>query len=135
MRTYIRKYVDISQPVDLTKLKGWERVITSFRYKWSQLGITSQYKEKQENKIYETRMKQIEELKGVLLYKLNQELTKKSTKVKKIRITIARAYEKILEETLSSVDFIAYDIKIIEENRDFFLAFPELPIMLEVSRK
>ena len=80
------------------------------------------------------RMKDIEDLKTLLLHLIQKNLVNNKD-VKSIRLLVPRYFKDVLDETLQSVDFLAFDIKVIKENKDFLLAFPDMKILLEVKLK
>lgn len=133
MRVNVRRKVDISRTVELTELPPVERILTAIRYKYSTSRLHKSKAEKEANKLLRIRMKRMEDLKQVLLYHFNNRLYNDRS-VKMIEITIDRSFEDIVEETIGSSDFISYKIKMLKENRDILTAFPDLPIVLEVSR-
>ena len=134
MRTLIKRKVKITEDLDLSKLDGFERVKCAVRYRWNNSTFKKSLDEKNDNKALELLMKRKEELKGILLYQFRAILIE-NNKVRVATISVDRCYEEILDDTLNMTDFIGYEIKRLKENKDYLLAFPDLPILLEVRKR
>ncbi|MNN11607.1 hypothetical protein D3C81_1245720 [compost metagenome] len=133
MRVFVREKIDIDKEIDLDVLKPLERIVVATRSAISKTSIFRDYKQKELDRELVHRMKTIEDLKLVLLYHLDRKLS--SDNIKCAYIDVDRRYDEYLDETLNSIDFMSYDIKIMEENSDYLVAFPDLPILLKVGRK
>lgn len=135
MRTLIRYKIDVSCNPDLTQLSYLEAISVSFRYKFSRFKPVIKRENKLRNKALQERMERIETLKKIALYKIGKKLNDEDSIYNKISFFVSRGEKDILDSTFKSSDFIAYEIKIIPENKDFLLSFPSLPIKIEVRRK
>lgn len=137
MRYLMRELVDIENPsLDINHLKGWEKIKTAFRFSMTKTVMYKKMQEKSEGEFLKRQMDRKEELKNILLYNFNLQLNKKSSsRIDYIKLSIPRQFEDILDDTISSVDFLSYTISRIKENKDFLLSFPDMPIMLKVSKR
>lgn len=135
MRVLIRKEVDLDKNPNLSDLKPVERVTTAIRFWTSKMSMVEKRKNKDLNKEAMARREMMDDLKLVILYLINKKLPKDDNSVKATEIEIARTFNPVLKDTIKSADFLAYSIKKIEENADYLVAFPELPIILEVRRR
>lgn len=134
MRTLIKRVVDLDKEPELSELKPLDRVKTAIRFKYRQSAIYRNKLEKTQNELLRQRMKDIEDLKTLLLHLIQKDLVNNKN-VKSVRLLVPRYFKDVLDETLQSVDFLAFDIKVIKENKDFLLAFPDMKILLEVKLK
>ena len=89
-------------------------------------------KDADENAKLAKRMKRIDDLKSVLLRTLDRNFKKD---VLSMRISVDRGFEDVIDDVLDSVDFICYDVKQLTVNSDYLVAFPNTPIMLEITRR
>lgn len=135
MRVLVRKQVDLDKNPNLSDLKPIERVTTSIGYWISKMSMVQKRKNKDLNKEAMARREMMDDLKLVILYLINKKLPKDDNSVKATEIEIARTFNPVLKDTIKSADFLAYSIKKIEEDQDYLVAFPELPIILEVRRR
>lgn len=134
LRSLVKTKIKITDDLDLSKIDGFEKVKCAVRYRWKNSRFKKSMDEKNDNKALELLMKRKEELKGVLLYQFRSTLVNNS-KVKMVTISVDRCYDEILDDTLNMTDFIGYEIRRIKEDSDYLLAFPDLPILLEVKKK
>ena len=133
MRTLIRKVVDVDDPlIDITKLKGFERIKASIIFKYHNSNLYLKKKDADENAKLAKQMKRIDDLKSVLLRTLDRNFKKD---VLSMRISVDRGFEDVIDDVLDSVDFICYDVKQLTVNSDYLVAFPNTPIMLEITRR
>lgn len=135
MRTYIRSKVDLDRPVQLDKLSPWERITTSFRLKFTQSRLYQGMLDKELEKEKKLRLQRIDDLKNMLLSRIDTELRRKSDRVERITIQITRGFDDIIDDVITSVDFYSFEINKRYVNPDFLLSFPELPILLDVRRR
>ena len=129
----MRSEIDISKNPDLSKIKGFERITTAIRYKFSQSKLYLGMKNKQEDRIKQERIMTREKIRNVLLHRLSHEFNK--TDVETVEISISREFESYLDDVLNSMDFYSYDIERSEENPDYLVAFPNMDIKLICRRK
>ncbi|VYU45150.1 hypothetical protein [Clostridium paraputrificum] len=135
MRTYIRSKVDLDRPIQLEKLSPWERITTSFRLKFTQSRLYQGMLDKELEKEKKIRLQRIDDLKSMLLTRIDTELRQKSDRVERITIQVARGFDDIIDDVITSVDFYSFELSKRYVNPDFLLSFPELPILLDVKRR
>lgn len=134
MRALIKRIVDLDKDPELSELKPLDRVKTAIRYKYRQTPFYRNKLEKTQNELLRERMKEIEELKTLLLHLIQKNIVEKEN-VESIQILVPREFKPVLNETIESVDFLAFSIEVKKENKDFLLAFPDMDILLEVKLK
>lgn len=134
MRAFVREKIDLSKEIDISKLNKIDSLKVSIRYAFSKSSFAKRQRQKLENEILEERMRRINDLRKITLYRVNKILAQDS-KYNKVSVLIDRSNEDILHETLDSSDFISYNIEYVKENPDFLLSFPNLPIKVIFSRR
>lgn len=134
MRAFVREKIDLSKEIDISKLNKIDSLKVSIRYAFSKSSFAKRQRQKLENEILEERMRRINDLRKITLYRVNKILAQDS-KYNKVSVLIDRSNEDILHETLDSSDFISYNIEYVKESPDFLLSFPNLPIKVIFSRR
>lgn len=141
MKIKIRDELNVDEPINLRRLTPRIKLYAGFMVKihesrWYQTG-----RNKKEEQDYAKQVQQDERLKNALLAVLYRELVdnktlydKKDT-CKEITVSIDSKYQKSLDRILKQKDFIMYDIKRVEEQPDIRKAFPDMAIILQVSKK
>lgn len=135
MRTFIRNKVDLDKPVKLEELKPLTRIATSIRYRYLNSKLYLGVKDKEENQKLLERTQKIEEVKNIILSRIDKTLNRKDNYCLRVDIAINRGFEDVIDDVLYSVDFIAYTIDRKEEDEDFLRSFPETPILISVRKK
>ena len=135
MRALLRTEVDVTKSPDLSELGAFESVVTSIRAKYYESDLNQKHLKKEATKRLSERMKTIDELKRVIIARINKRLKNDNSGYKSMTLLIDRSSEDFIEDTLNSSDFSAYNIEIIEENSDYLTSFPDLPIKVEISRR
>lgn len=132
MRSLVRTKVALDN-LDLSKLHGLNKIKTAIRYSINETDFMKKKREKESSKALTERMRSIENLKSVMLYQLGSTLENdKGVSVTEIRLSIDRGFDSILDDVINSSDFLPYDIERVEENSDYLISFPDIPIVLEV---
>lgn len=128
MRLKMRREVNLddlaNKPVELEELPILERINVGFRV-WAR--NTSAYKyfaESSQNKEFRARMTLIDEVKEVILFRLNSELKGKRV----VELCVDRAYINVIDDILSSAEFLSFKVTRIYENRDLVISFPNMPM-------
>ena len=134
MRVEVRRVLDLDKPIKVEELKPLERIIVAFRVRYRSSKLYKGKIERETRIKEEKEMKLKENVKSMILYRI-QNSFKDKPNVKSIVLELSREYEDILDDILSSVDFMSLNMKVIPEKPDFLLSFPNLPILLEVSLK
>lgn len=152
MRVKIKEIIDISKPINLRTMSPRDKIITALRCAVVNSNIFLNGKRKREQEAHRKRLEREDYLKDVLLTKVYQSLIK-NNEIKegdlneKVYITVNSSYKDVLfdefdesgnllhKSVLKQSDFAQYNIKFVEEETDLRIAFPEMPFMLEFSRK
>lgn len=141
MKIKIRDELNVDKPINLRRLTPRIKLYAGFMVKihesrWYQTG-----RHKKEEQDYAKLVQQDERLKNALLAVLyrelvdNKTLSDKKDTCKEITVSIDSKYQKSLDRILKQKDFIMYDIKRVEEQPDIRKAFPDMAIILQVSKK
>ena len=143
MRVFMRYSVNIDKPVELHELKPIQRIITGIRYQVRELDLYKKHMEKKREQEFIAKMQREEKLKDVLnAYIYNDLVKNKNPEIRKRRkiasvlgLSIDRSFEDILDDVITSKDFISFNIVRVPETKDMLLANPSLPIRLRISKK
>lgn len=141
MKIKIRDELNVDEPINLRRLTPRIKLYAGFMVKihesrWYQTG-----RRKKEEQDYAKQVQKDERLKNALLAVLyrelvdNKTLSDKKDTCKEITVSIDSKYQKSLDRILKQKDFIMYDIKRVEEQPDIRKAFPDMAIILQVSKK
>lgn len=132
MRSLVRTKVALDN-LDLSKLHGLSKIKAAIRYSINETDLMKKKREKESSKALTERMRSIENLKSVMLYQIGSTLENdKGVSVTEIRLSVDRGFDSILDDVINSSDFLPYDIERVEENSDYLISFPDIPIVLEV---
>lgn len=134
MRALMRREVNLddleNKPPDMDEIKGVDKLITIFRMACRDTTIYKMMHEKTENKELKKRLQMIDEVKEVILIKLNAELKNKRI----VDLCIARKHLDIIDDIFSAPEFISYKIDRIPENYDILLSFGDaIPLRFRVE--
>lgn len=128
MRVKMRREVNLNdlenKPVEISELKPIERIVVGFRMWGRSNPIYKALNEKNSNAAMKKRMLLIDNVKEVLLIKLNKELKGKSV----VEFNISRSYLDIIDDVFSSSEFLSFKITRIPENHDILLSFSDMPM-------
>ncbi|MFQ9249532.1 MAG: hypothetical protein ACLR3R_20000 [Clostridium paraputrificum] len=128
MRVKMRREVNLNdlenKPVEISELKPIERIAVGFRMWGRNSSIYKALNEKNSNAAMKKRMMLIDNVKEVLLLKLNKELKGKSV----VEFNISRIYLDIIDDVFSSSEFLSFKITRIPENSDILLSFTDMPM-------
>lgn len=141
MKIKIRDELNVDAPVNLRRLQPRMKLYAGFMVKihesrWYQTG-----KHKKEEQEYARQLQQDEKLKDALLATLYRELVSNNTLEERndvctsIILGIDSKHDKSLKRILKQKDFIMYDIQRVEEQPDLRKAFPDMQILIRVSKK
>lgn len=141
MKIKIRDELDVDSPVNLRRLSPKMKLYAGFMVKIHESRWYQTNRHKKEEQDHARHVKEDERLKDALLAVLYRELiSNKSLEAKndvcqEITISVDAKYGKSLNRILNHKDFIIYDIQKIEENIDIRTAFPDMKILLRVSKR
>jgi len=128
MRVKMRREVNLddldNKPVEISELQPMERIVVGFRMWGRNSSIYKSLHEKNSNAAMKKRMMLIDNVKEVLLIKLNKELKNKRV----VEFNISRTYLDIIDDVFSSSEFLSFKITRIPENRDILLSFSDMPL-------
>lgn len=133
MRVKVRDKLDLSYPVKLEDLTPLDRVVVAIRARYLSSRLYKNRLKKESEMKQRVDMQRREELRNILLYNISEYFIKVD-KVDKLTLNLSREFDDILDDTLTSVDFMSYTIVRRTENPDYLLSFPDLPILLDVER-
>lgn len=131
MRARMFKSVNIDDldnyPVEPSELGSMENLIVSFRV-WMKKSKTIEFlfNGNSDAKLRE-KLELINEIKVVIITTLNEEMKGKRT----AKVSIPRWSEEILDDVLSSTEFLGFQKRRVVENKDYILSFPNMPIVIE----
>lgn len=135
MRALLRTEVDVTKTPDLSELSSLEAVTVAVRAKYYESDMNQKRLRKEATKALSERMKSIEDLKRVILSRVSRKLRDEQSNYDFITLLLDRSCESFIEDTLNSADFSAFSIKIIQEDPDYLVSFPDLPIKIKVTRR
>ncbi|WP_394863086.1 hypothetical protein [Paraclostridium bifermentans] len=142
MRVVMHKYVAVGDEynVDLRQLPPLQMLSVGMRARYLKSKTYQRRMEKLQAIEREKRQKDMEELKKGLLYRIQHTLIKNESleddsSVDKITLYVDRGYEYVLDSVLSEKEFLAYNIRRKEENKDMLLAFPAMKMCLVVTKR
>ncbi len=141
MRYLIRRELDLDQPINLRRLSPAMKIYAGLASKWRE---TSFYKTKLNKRLeadYAARVKRDEKLKEALMVVIYKELDNNSLlssrgeESQELIICVKSNFIHSLDRILTHKDFLPYVITKVEEDPDIRKAFPEMPILIKVSKK
>lgn len=140
MRVEVRKELSLENP-NLKEISATDKIALAIKSKLYESKFYKNSVKKKMDAEQRKRLQRISQLKESLLVRLYAELTEDATLKKKglhtkyVRLIVRQSYADILDEVLTHKEFLPYEIERIPENADVRLAFPDMPIILNVERK
>lgn len=140
MRVEVRKELSLENP-NLKEISATDKIALAIKSKLYESKFYKNSVKKKMDAEQRKRLQRIRQLKESLLVRLYAELTEDATLKKKglhtkyVRLIVRQSYADILDEVLTHKEFLPYEIERIPENADVRLAFPDMPIILNVERK
>lgn len=137
----MRRKIDLDSSVELSKLPALEMILVSIMSQYRESRLYNYYKKKSLDKEYNETVKKEENLKDCILSYAYGELVRNSRFKDKgvtcelITLAIPRDFEKVLPNVLKSKDFASYNVKVVPCDPDMLIAFNNLPIMIDLSKK
>lgn len=139
MRVKIRQVVDPSRVPDISKLDPIPSLVVAFKQWYRQSNRYARKMEKEltkENKIRIQKEELLkEELITVIVKTLDEGENNSDNSLDSIILSINREAEKELRSILSHKDFVAYNITILDCDRDMLRSFPTIPLRIQVRTK
>lgn len=128
MRLKVRREVNLddldNKPVELNELQPLEKLVVGFRMFGRNSLVYKSIHEKNQNAKTKKRMMLIDNVKEVLLLKLQKELKNKRSVV----LDVSRSYLDVIDDVFSSSEFLSFNIERIPENPDILLSFGDMPL-------
>ncbi len=140
MRVEVRKELSLENP-NLKEISATDKIALAIKSKLYESKFYKNSVKKKMDAEQRKRLQRISQLKESLLVRLYAELTEDATLKKKglhtkyVRLIVRQSYADILDEVLTHKEFLPYEIGRVPENPDVRLAFPDMPIILNVERK
>lgn len=140
MRVEVRKELSLENP-NLKEISATDKIALAIKSKLYESKFYKNSVKKKMDAEQRKRLQRISQLKESLLVRLYAELTEDATLKKKglhtkyVRFIVRQSYADILDEVLTHKEFLPYEIGRVPENPDVRLAFPDMPIILNVERK
>lgn len=141
MRVKVRETVDFESVENADKLSPFQMLSVAFSRYYRQSKRYERNREKKLNAEAIARIRREEGLKSELLtiiyaaFKPQNNSEVKRRKIKTARITIDRSVEKEFRSIRTHREFSAYNIRLLECDRDMLRSFPDIPLVIEVSEK
>ncbi len=141
MKVKMRDIVDITEHVETHKLPVMEALSVGIRKAWTS---RKSYQRKLANKETEKqleRQQRIDSLREVILYHVDKYLLNQETKVgqnkniTEITVSISRHYRDVLYDVVTSKELLGFKIERVKEHPDMLRAFPNLPILIKISKR
>jgi len=140
LRVEVRKELSLENP-NLKEISATDKIALAIKSKLYESKFYKNSVKKKMDAEQRKRLQRISQLKESLLVRLYAELTEDTTLKKKglhtkyVRLIVRQSYADILDEVLTHKEFLPYEIGRVPENSDIRLAFPDMPIILNVERK
>lgn len=140
MKVLVRKELCIDTPVNLRVLSPLMKVYAGIALSWHQSNWYQKREHQRQEKEHAEQMQRDNKLKDGILLCIYRELLNNATLKGKdvcnsMIISVDHKYKESLQRILGHKDFLAYDIEKVEEDANVRMAFPEMPILLKISRK
>lgn len=140
MRVPLRKTVNIDSIVDPDKLGPIEKVKVAFFRSIKELPMYIRKKEREAEAAHKAHIALIDTIKEEILTPAyaeliaNRRLGAEGLKCDKIQLAVSRSVEKDLRELLKHKEFVSFNIKFLEPNRDMLRSYG-FKVLIEVSRR
>ena len=150
MRVRVRSTIDLDKPINLKRLAPVDKVKAGIITQIRETKLYKSSKRREEEQAYIEQVKKDETVKSYILAYLYGELSQNNSlkdtgqTAHTIILEISQVYEDNLKRLLPNLydsskspgkDFLAFDIKRVEENADLRKAFPGMPILLSATKK
>lgn len=141
MRYLIRRELDLNEPVNLRRLSPMMKVYAGIASKWHDTKFYRTRLNKRLEADYAAKVKRDEKLKEammVIIYKeldSNSLLSSKGEESQELVLCIKSNFIHSLDRILTHKDFLPYVVTKVEEDPDVRKAFPEMPVLVKVSKK
>lgn len=141
MQYFVRRELDMSSPVNLRKLSPLMKIYAGVISKWKETKYYKTQFNKRKEAAYAVQVKHDECLKDALLALIYKELDDntslgtKSEECISVVLQINSRYIHSIDRVLRGKEFLPYCVERVKEEPDFRLAYPEMPILLKVTKR
>ncbi|MDU8988502.1 MAG: hypothetical protein E7H54_04915 [Clostridium perfringens] len=150
MKVPYKKIIDITKPLDKSKLTTWEKISVAIRYKWYYGRYATRSRKKASDEALKAYLEEFENFKNYISIQLKLALEKNKyargmtvtvgnkimpVHTESVILSISRSCERFMEDLQNSGDFISYDIEPIEVDSDMVKSFSNLRILVMFTKK
>lgn len=142
MQYFVRKELDISEPINLRKLSPSMKIYAGVLSSWHNTRYYKKKYAKRKEIEEQVRIQKDERLKDYLLAMIYKELDNQTISKRLqtgeecleviIQVNSVSIYS--LNRVLKSKEFLPYKIERIPEEKDFRIAFPDMPVLIRVQK-
>lgn len=142
MQYFVRKELDVSEPINLRKLSPSMKIYAGVLSSWHNTRYYKKKYAKRKEIEEQVRIQKDERLKDYLLAMIYKELDNQTINKRLqtgeecleviIQVNSVSIYS--LNRVLKSKEFLPYKIERIQEEKDFRIAFPDMPVLIRVQK-
>ena len=142
MQYFVRKELDVSEPINLRKLSPSMKIYAGVLSRWHNTRYSKKKYAKRKEIEEQVRIQKDERLKDYLLAMIYKELDNQTISKRLqtgeecleviIQVNSVSIYS--LNRVLKSKEFLPYKIERIQEEKDFRIAFPDMPVLIRVQK-
>ena len=142
MQYFVRKELDVSEPINLRKLSPSMKIYAGVLSGWHNTRYYKKKYAKRKEIEEQVRIQKDERLKDYLLAMIYKELDNQTISKRLqtgeecleviIQVNSVSIYS--LNRVLKSKEFLPYKIERIQEEKDFRIAFPDMPVLIRVQK-
>lgn len=142
MQYFVRKELDVSEPINLRKLSPSMKIYAGVLSSWHSTRYYKKKYAKRKEIEEQVRIQKDERLKDYLLAMIYKELDNQTISKRLqtgeecleviIQVNSVSIYS--LNRVLKSKEFLPYKIERIQEEKDFRIAFPDMPVLIRVQK-
>lgn len=142
MQYFVRKELDVSKPINLRKLSPSMKIYAGVLSSWHNTRYYKKKYAKRKEIEEQVRIQKDERLKDYLLAMIYKELDNQTISKRLqtgeecleviIQVNSVSIYS--LNRVLKSKEFLPYKIERIPEEKDFRIAFPDMPVLIRVQK-
>lgn len=142
MQYFVRKELDVSEPINLRKLSPSKKIYAGVLSSWHNTRYYKKKYAKRKEIEEQVRIQKDERLKDYLLAMIYKELDNQTISKRLqtgeecleviIQVNSVSIYS--LNRVLKSKEFLPYKIERIQEEKDFRIAFPDMPVLIRVQK-
>lgn len=142
MQYFVRKELDVSEPINLRKLSPSMKIYAGVLSSWHNTRYYKKKYAKRKEIEEQVRIQKDERLKDYLLAMIYKELDNQTISKRlqtgeeclEIIIQVNSVSIYSLNRVLKSKEFLPYKIERIQEEKDFRIAFPDMPVLIRVQK-